>query len=211
MQKETWWWGVKLEQVGSWVMMLMSLSLPPAPWFKQWLPWDTKMTAGNCLGAPSKGACGGRGGQTALQCSRMGCSHGSECVPPASSHHHPSNPLARPGHAWGPLQPEPTAAALRLLKNGPSQMPSKAAFQVMLFVQGREELAGLSLVAECDSHLQRLEVFVKGAGEASEAKRCFQEESTPSLGDERSQALLRPCCCSPSNCPPFPCQSPSTA
>lgn len=49
----------------------------------------------------------------------------------------------------------------------------------MLFVQGKGELAGLSLVAECDSHLQRLEVFVKGAGEASEDKSCFQEESTP--------------------------------
>lgn len=32
-------------------------------------------------------------------------------------------------------------------------------------------------MAERDSRLQRLEVFVKGDGEASEAKRCFQEES----------------------------------
>lgn len=45
-QKQTWWWGVKLGQVGSWVMVLMPLSLPPTPlwhhWFKQGLPWNTE-------------------------------------------------------------------------------------------------------------------------------------------------------------------------
>lgn len=91
----------------------MSLSLPPSPlwhhWSKQWLPWNTKMTAGNSPGASSRGVCveveGGR-----QPCSTTGWAV-SECFPPDSSHHHPSNPLAHPGHAQGPLQPEPTAAA----------------------------------------------------------------------------------------------------
>lgn len=128
-----------------------------------------------------------------------------------------STTLPTPWHTLG-MQGAPPARAKRcccsrLLTNGPSQTPSKAAFQVMLFVQGREEL--LSLVAECDSHLQRLEVFVKGAGEASEAKRRFQEERAPCAPRHSEMKGSRLCCiascCSPSNCTPFARQSPSTA
>lgn len=132
-QKQTWWWGVKLGQVGSWVMVLMPLSLPPTPlwhhWFKQGLPWNTETTAGSCLGASCRGACGGGGGQTALQCNRTGCSHGSERFPPPRSHHHPSNSLARPGHARGPLQPEPTAAAPGPFKTGRVKRRQKRPFK----------------------------------------------------------------------------------
>lgn len=42
-------------------------------------------------------------------------------------------------------------------------------------------------MAERDSRLQRLEVFVKGAGEASEAERCFQEET--------GVTIRKFCCC----------------
>lgn len=51
----------------------VSLSLPLSPlWHhrsKQWLPWNTKVTAD----ASSRGVCGGGGGQTALQYNRIGC------------------------------------------------------------------------------------------------------------------------------------------
>lgn len=53
MQKLTRWQGPKPEQVGSWVMVLMSPCLPPIPllhpWVKRWLHRSIQTAAGNFL------------------------------------------------------------------------------------------------------------------------------------------------------------------
>ena len=178
MQKMVWWWGAKPKQVGSWVMMLMSPCLPPSPlqhpWFKCWLHRSAQTAAGNRLGASARRARGGSRGTGcfevhqggllawcgmvfACQLQALVVCHGHAAWPPSSQ-----NKLLM-------LGADPNIG--RLERN--QKLPLKCCFSR----RGGNSWWGVLLVAECDSRLQRLEVFVKGDREASEAKRCFQEES----------------------------------
>lgn len=192
--------------------MLMSLSLPPSPlWhrcFQEWLPWNTKTTAGNCPGVSP-------GERAEVEGGRQPCNNQGELFLSVSHLTAATSTLPSPWHTLG-MHGGPSSQNQVLLLRGCSKTAESNAIKSCLssdaFRAGEGRAGGTChLWQSVIVTYKGSRCLSKGLGKPLKTRDAFKRRAPRHPEMKGSRLCCIACCCSPCNCTPFPCQSLNTA